>query len=51
MIRKFNGIAATGKQFTLDGIGIYRVADGKLVEERTVWDALGMLKQLGAMDR
>lgn len=46
-VGEFNGIAPTGKQFTLDGISIYRVADGKLVEERTVWDALGLMKQLG----
>ena len=44
---EFNGIAATGKPFTLDGISIYRIADSKLVEERTVWDALGMMQQLG----
>ena len=45
-VGEFNGIAPTGKQFTLDGISIYRVADGKLIEERTVWDALGLLNQL-----
>lgn len=45
-VGEFNGIAPTGKQFTLDGISIYRVAEGKLVEERTVWDALGLLNQL-----
>lgn len=43
----FMGNAPTGKPFTLDGISIYRVQDGKLIEERTVWDALGMVKQLG----
>lgn len=46
-VGEFMGNAPTGKQFTLDGISIYRVRDGKLVEERTVWDALGMVKQLG----
>jgi steroid delta-isomerase-like uncharacterized protein len=46
-VGEFMGNAPTGKQFTLDGITIYRVQDGKLVEERTVWDALGLVKQLG----
>ena len=46
-VGEFMGAAPTGKQFTLDGISIYRVKDGKLVEERTVWDALGLVKQLG----
>jgi steroid delta-isomerase-like uncharacterized protein len=46
-VGEFNGIAPAGKQFTLDGISIYRIANGKSVEERTVWDALGLLKQLG----
>ncbi len=46
-VGEFMGNAPTGKQFTLDGISIYRVADGKLVEERAVWDALGLVKQLG----
>jgi steroid delta-isomerase-like uncharacterized protein len=45
-VGEFLGNAPTGKQFTLDGISIYRVQDGKLIEERTVWDALGMVKQL-----
>ena len=46
-VGEFMGNAPTGKQFTLDGITIYRVQNGKLVEERTVWDALGLVKQLG----
>ncbi|MBI1763434.1 MAG: ester cyclase [Acidobacteria bacterium] len=46
-VGEFNGIAPTGKQFTLDGVSIYRFANGKLVEERTVGDALSLLKQLG----
>jgi steroid delta-isomerase-like uncharacterized protein len=46
-IGEFMGNAPTGKQFTLDGISIYRVQDGRLIEERTVWDALGLVKQLG----
>ncbi|HEU0304895.1 MAG TPA: ester cyclase [Gaiellaceae bacterium] len=43
------GVAPTGKEVTVTGITISRVADGKVVEERQVWDTLGMLVQLGAV--
>jgi steroid delta-isomerase-like uncharacterized protein len=42
-----NGIAPTGKQFTISGISIARFTDGKMVEGWVNWDALGMLQQLG----
>jgi steroid delta-isomerase-like uncharacterized protein len=41
------GIPATGKQVAASGITIQRVADGKIVEGWTLFDALGMLQQLG----
>ena len=43
----FQGISPTGKEVTLSGISIYRVADGKLVEGWTTADLLGLLQQLG----
>ena len=43
------GIAPTGKQVTVTGITISRVSGGKVVEEWTNWDTLGMLQQLGAV--
>jgi steroid delta-isomerase-like uncharacterized protein len=43
------GIPPTGKQATVTGISIARVVDGKVVEDRTNWDALGMMQQLGAI--
>lgn len=45
----FQGIPATGKRFTISGVNISRVADGKIVEDWTVLDMLGMLQQLGAI--
>ena len=42
------GIAPTGKEITLEGIVVARVADGKVVEEWEQFDALGLLRQLGA---
>jgi predicted ester cyclase len=43
------GIAPTGKQVTVTGLTISRLEGGKIVEEWTVWDTLGMLVQLGAV--
>lgn len=45
----FQGIPATGKRFTITGHSIYQCADDKMVMERTIWDALGLLKQLGVV--
>lgn len=43
------GIAPTGKEFEMPGIVIFRLEDGKIVEERNEADMLGMLQQLGAV--
>jgi steroid delta-isomerase-like uncharacterized protein len=43
------GLAATGKQTTVTGITIDRIADGRIVESWTNWDTLGLLQQLGAV--
>ena len=45
----FNGIPPTGKQFTLEGIDILRLVDGKIQEIWIGYDMLGMLQQLGVM--
>ena len=43
------GLPATGKRVTLTGITITRIAGGKVAEEWTNWDALGMMQQVGAV--
>ena len=43
------GIPPTGKQVTVSGITISHVKNGKVVEEWTNWDTLGMLQQLGVV--
>ena len=45
---EFLGIAPTGRRVTVSGISIYRVANGKIVEEWFQQDYLGVLQQLGA---
>jgi steroid delta-isomerase-like uncharacterized protein len=44
-----NGIAATNKQFTITGITIARVSNGKIAEGFVNWDALGLMQQLGVV--
>jgi steroid delta-isomerase-like uncharacterized protein len=46
---EFAGITATGKDVTVSGLTISRLEGGKIVEEWTTWDTLGMLVQLGAI--
>jgi predicted ester cyclase len=43
------GIAPTGKDAMVSGLTLSRVADGKIVEEWTNWDTLGMLQQIGGI--
>lgn len=43
------GMPATGKQGTVTGITIDRIADGKIVESWDNWDTLGLMQQLGAV--
>ncbi len=45
----FQGIAPTGKAINVKGNSVYQCADGKIIAEHSIWDALGMLKQLGAI--
>jgi predicted ester cyclase len=43
------GISPTGKEVTITGQTLSRVSGGKIVEEWTNWDTLGMLQQIGAV--
>ena len=45
----FEGVPPTGKQWTNRGFIYNRYENGKLVESEVIMDALGHLKQLGAM--
>ena len=42
-------VAPTGRAVTAAGIGIYRIAGGKIAEEWLNWDTLGLMQQLGVI--
>ena len=43
----FFDLPASGKALQWTTFAIYRIADGKIVEERWLWDRLGAFQQLG----
>ena len=45
---EFMGVAPTGRSITFTAIGIYRFENGMLAEDWIQYDALGILKRLGA---
>jgi len=48
-VGEFAGIPPTGRAFSIAGIDIYRVAEGRLAEHWHVVDQLAMLGQLGVL--
>ncbi|MBV9623623.1 MAG: ester cyclase [Acidobacteria bacterium] len=42
-------LAPTGRHFSVTGITMARLSDGKVAESWNSWDALGMMQQLGAV--
>ncbi len=42
------GIDPTGKRCTVDGMSLSRFRGGRLAEDWVQWDALGLMRQLGA---
>ena len=41
------GLAPTGRSIKVDALTLLRIEDGKIAENWTLWDTLGMLQQLG----
>jgi steroid delta-isomerase-like uncharacterized protein len=46
---EFQGIPPTGAQVTATGVGIGRIQDGRIAEAWAAYDALGLMRQLGAV--
>jgi steroid delta-isomerase-like uncharacterized protein len=45
---KLPGIPPTGKRVTIESMHICRISDGRIAEEWELFDALGMMRRLGA---
>ncbi len=45
----FQGILPTGKEATITSMDIYRIVGGKIMEQWTESDMLGLLQQIGAI--
>ena len=43
------GVPPTGRPIEVDALSVFRISGGQIVEEWTVWDALGLLQQVGAV--
>lgn len=43
------GIPPTGKKVTIDVLAIHRISEGKIAEAWVNFDALGLMRQLGAI--
>ena len=43
------GIPPTGKQITVTGLEMFRLAGGKIVEIWSIMDSLGMMQQIGVI--
>ncbi|MDQ3589387.1 MAG: ester cyclase [Actinomycetota bacterium] len=48
---EFMGVAGTGRRVEAMGMDILRVADGQIVEHWGEFDAMGLLRQIGAIPR
>ena len=46
---EYLGIPATNKKVSVDGITIHHIANGKIMDSYSNWDALGMMQQLGVL--
>jgi steroid delta-isomerase-like uncharacterized protein len=45
----YMGVPATNKKVSVDGITVHHIANGKIMDSYSNWDALGMMRQLGAV--
>lgn len=43
------GVQATGKPFSVTGMNLYRIVDGKIVEQWAQFDTFGLMRQLGVV--
>jgi len=45
----YGSVAATDKDITMTGVDIFRLAGGRIVECRSLWDGLSVYEQMGVL--
>ena len=45
----YGSVAATEKDITMTGVDIFRLAGGRIVECRSLWDGLSVYEQMGVL--
>lgn len=45
----YRGVPATNKKLSVEGISIHQIADGKIMDTYSAWDALGLMRKIGAV--
>lgn len=45
---EFMGIRPTNKKVSIEGMTMHYIANGKIIDSNISWDALGLMRQLGA---
>lgn len=45
----YMGVPPTNKKVSVDGVTIHHMADGKIMDSYSTWDALGLLQQFGVI--
>ena len=46
---ELRGIAPTSKTIRVEGVVIHRISRGRIAESWVIWDALGLMEQLGVV--
>jgi predicted ester cyclase len=46
----YGSVAATGRDITMTGVDIFRLAGGRIVACRSLWDGLSVYAQMGVLD-
>ena len=42
-------IPATGRKISVEGITIHHIKNGRILDSYAIWDALGLMRQIGAI--
>ena len=45
------GIPPTGKSFTVSGMTVDQIANGKIIQSWINWDTLGLMQQIGVIPK